>query len=365
MKLAWIELRRRPGRFAVATTALAFLSLLLLFLGALLDGLFLGTTGAIRAQRADVVSYSAASRDSFVRSRITPDVRELVTKTPGVTKVGGLGVAQTTAKVPGEPEVADVAVIGFELAPKGVPSVPVSGEAYADSRLKGFGVKKGQTLIVGPGRTPIKVLGFVSDSSYQLQGSLWTNPTTWRSVAGSVPDRFVPENEFQALIVQGRKGTTAKALAQAIDRATNGATSSLTKADAEFSLPGTRQQNDVFNGIIGTTFAVSAAVVALFFALLTLERIPLYGVLKAIGSSTGQLFRGVVLQAIVVTLLAFSIGALIMFGIASAAPPEFPITLTGNRLATTAIGLGIAAVLGSLLSLRRVVRTDPASAIGA
>jgi putative ABC transport system permease protein len=363
MKLAWTELKRRPGRFAVATTALAFLSLLLLFLGALLDGLFLGSTGAIRAQQADVVSYSSTSRDSFVRSRITPGVRDLVAKAPGVRKVGGIGIAQTTAIVPGENAVTDAAVIGFELAPKGVPSVPVAGEAYADRRLEGFGVKLGQTLKVGPGQTPIKVIGFVSDSSFQLQGSLWTNPTTWRAVAGAVPDRFVPDNEFQALIVQGAKGTSAKALTQSIDKATKGATSSLTKADAEFSLPGTKQQSDVFNGIIGTTFAVSAAVVALFFALLTLERIPLYGVLKAMGSSTRQLFSGVVLQSVVVTLIAFSIGALIMFGISSVAPPEFPITLTGNRVITTAVGLGIAAILGSLLSLRRVIRTDPASAI--
>ncbi len=57
----------------------------------------------------------------------------------------------------------------------------------------------------------------------------------------------------------------------------------------------------MFNGIIGTTFAVAVLVVALFFALLTLERIPLYGVLKAMGSSSRQLFSGVVAQALVIT----------------------------------------------------------------
>ena len=72
------ELRRRPSRFAVATAVLAFLSTLLLFLGGLLDGLFLGSTGAIRAQRGDVIVFSSAARDSFLRSRIDGELRSAV-----------------------------------------------------------------------------------------------------------------------------------------------------------------------------------------------------------------------------------------------------------------------------------------------
>ena len=48
---------------------------------------------------------------------------------------------------------------------------------------------------------------------------------------------------------------------------------------------------------------IAGLVVALFFALLTLERIGLYSVLKAIGASTRQIFAGVVLQAVLVAHL--------------------------------------------------------------
>jgi putative ABC transport system permease protein len=367
MRLAWLELRRRPGRFGVALGALAFLSLLLLFLGALLDGLFLGQTGAIRSQAADVIVYSSASRDSFLRSSITPALRSTIESTKGVQSVGGIGFTQTTATVPGEADVVDVAVVGFELAPNGMNGkAPGDGEAYADERLEGLGVKVGQTLQVGLGATPVKIIGWIDDSSYQLQGSLWTTPSTWRTIAGSVPDRFVPDGDFQSLVVlRDGEGTSAAELAARIDRQTKGATSSLTKAEAELSLPGIKQQNGVFNGIIGTTFVVAILVVALFFALLTLERIPLYGVLKAMGSSSRQLFAGVVLQAVVITVIAFALSAPLMVLLSRNAPPDFPIQLTNGRLLSTVIGLGVAAVLGSLLSLRRVVRTDPAAAIGA
>ena len=48
MKLAWKELVRRPGRFAVAGAILTLIAILLMFLGGLLDGLVANSTGALR-----------------------------------------------------------------------------------------------------------------------------------------------------------------------------------------------------------------------------------------------------------------------------------------------------------------------------
>ena len=87
--IALRELRRNPRRFVTATIVLTLLVVLLLFLGGLLDGLYLGSTGALRAQRADVIVYSADANDSIIRSRIDAETRAEVEKTPGVTEVGG------------------------------------------------------------------------------------------------------------------------------------------------------------------------------------------------------------------------------------------------------------------------------------
>lgn len=51
MKLAWRELRRTPSRFAVATIILFLISVLLMFLGGLLDGLIGNATGAYERSR--------------------------------------------------------------------------------------------------------------------------------------------------------------------------------------------------------------------------------------------------------------------------------------------------------------------------
>lgn len=363
MRLPLREMRRTPSRFLVATVVLAFLSTLLLFLGGLLDGLYLGSTGAIRAQQGDVIVYSASARDSFLRSRITPDLRAEVAAAPGVGEVGGLGFVLLGAQVPGESELADVAVAGYELAPKGVPAPPADGEGVADARLQGQGVERGDTILVGPAATPITVVGFVDDTAYLLQGSVWVNLTTWRAVQNANrPDAAVSEGVVQALVVRGESGSSA--LAAAIDSATGGGTSSLSIDDAVLALPGVKQQRDTFNQIIYTTLFVVLAVVGLFFSLLTIERIGLYGVLKAIGATTTRLFVGVMVQAVVVAVVAFALGSGLVLTAAAALPAKVPLQLVPGRFVFTFVGVLVAAVLGSAISLRRVTRIDPASAIG-
>ena len=363
MRIALRELRRRPGRFATATVVLTLLVVLLLFLGGLLDGLFLGSTGALRAQQADVVVYASEARTSVLRSRIEPATTDEVAAVDGVDEVGGLGVALLGATVPDRADVADVAVFGYQVPPAGVPEPPAPGQAWADRSLQDEGVAVGQTLVVGPAGVPIEVVGWVDDTSYLLQGALWTTPDTWREVQNANrPDAAVGPGVFQVLVASG--SLPPDELAARIDAATDGATETLTKDEAVLSLPGTREQNATFTSIIGTTFAIAGVVVALFFALLTLERVPVYGLLKAIGTPTRSLLAGLLVQAVVVSAVAFAIGFALVAALAAGIPSGVPVRFEASRAVTTLVGILATAVIGGALSLRRVVKVDPASAIG-
>ncbi|HMM49736.1 MAG TPA: ABC transporter permease [Miltoncostaeaceae bacterium] len=363
IRLALREVRRRPRRFAGAGGVLTLVMVLLVFLGGLLDGLFLGSTGAIRVQRADVLTYSENARDQFLRSRIDPALRARVEAAPGVREAGGLGVTLVGARIPGRDQRADAAVIGYELAPDGVPPTPPPGWGWADRRLRAAGAREGQTLRLGPRGVPVRVRGFVSDTGYLLQGGLWVAPATWRAVQNaSLVDGAVGPGVFQVLAVRG--AGDPRSLAAAIDAATGGQTSSLTREQAVFSLPGTRQQNRTFTGLIAATVVVAILVVALFFVLLTLERTALYGVLKAVGASSGQLFAGVVVQALVIALVAAGLGGAVALGLAGLMPAQVPVRIEPARVGWSAVLLLVAAALGSAMSLRRVIRVDPAQAIG-
>lgn len=367
MKLAWRELVRRPGRFSIAGVILTLIAILLMFLGGLLDGLIASSTGALRAQSADRIVYSDTSKDSITRSRIEPEVRAQVERSVGDGEVGGLGSVQLGARLPdrGSRDLVSVVVFGYELAPKGLPAdPPADGEVYADTSLEAEGVTEGMVLQLGPSRTEVTVVGFTSDSRYSGQGTLWGSLETWRAVAAANrPDLAVGDDVVQALVV--RDDSDAPASSAAIDAATDGATSTLTIDEAINALPGVSQQQATFNQIIGVTIVIAIVVVALFFALLTVERLGLYGVLKAVGASSGSLFAGVILQAVLVTLVAAAVGAGASLLLDAVIPAgSIPFVALPARLISSVVFLLLAAVTGCAFSLRRVLKVDPAAAIG-
>lgn len=363
MNLALKELRRRPGRFTTATLIITLIAILLMFLGSLLDGLIRSSTGAIRAQVGEAIVYSPAAQASFQRSRIDVDTRAQIEALDGVDEVGGLGVVQLGGRVPGNGprDLANVALFGYELAPDGVPDPPADGQVYADEVLEADGVEEGMVLLLGPARTPVEVIGFVSDTSFNGQGGMWASEATWRStLAANRPDAQLADGVWQALVVRGDAD-----VADEIDAATAGATDSYTVDEAVSAIPGVEEQQGTFNQIIGVTIAVALVVIGLFFALLTVERLSLYGVLKALGAKSLTIFGGLMVQAVVVTIVASSIAALCVLLLDLVIPPgSIPIFVTAGSILSSAALLLLAAAVGCSFSLRRVLKVDPASAIG-
>ncbi len=369
MKLALRELRRRPGRFLTAGAILTLIAILVMLFGGILDGLINNSTGGVRAQRGDVIVFSSQSKESFLRSRIDTELRARIDAVAEVGESGGIGIVQLGARLPGAGvrDLVDTVLFGYEIAPAGLPATPLpDGVVYADETLRDQGVETGMVLLLGPARSPVTVSGFVSGTNYLGQGSLWGAPSTWKSVlTANRPDEILPAGTFQSLVVTAAPGTSAASLAAAIDGATAGATTTLGVAAAADALPGVKEQRGTFNQIINTIVFVALVVVALFFALLTIERMGLYGVLKAIGASSLVLFVGLLAQAWVVTASACAIaGGLSVLLDVTVPDGAFPFEMSVGRFATSTAVLLVASAIGCAFSLRRVLKVDPASAIG-
>jgi len=364
MKLAWRELVRRPSRFLTAGVALTLLVLLLLVLGGILDALIDSSTGLLRAQTAPLIVSSADSEGSIARSRVGAEEHEAIARVPGVEEATGLGVALLAGHIEGGSEPADVAVFGYEAPNTEVPAPPPPGQGYADRSLFDAGLDLGQTIELGTARTPVEVIGWVSGTDYNLQSGLWVEPETWRTALNAnIPDAAVAPGTFQAILVTPEEGISVAQVADDIDAAVPSVTA-LTIDEAIAGVPGVSEQERVFTSIIGTTFAVAGIVVALFFALLTIERVGLLGVLKAVGASSRTLAAGLSLQAVLIALGALVAGSVLALGLAQVIPDAVPLELSPGRFLVTAVGVVIASLIGSAISFRRIIRIDPASAVG-
>ena len=282
----------------------------------------------------------------------------------GVAATYGLGVALLGAHVPGESEVAAAAVIGYQGNVAGVPDPPPPGRAYADERLRASGVNVDDVVRLGPDGVPIRVVGFVEDTNFLLQGALWVDPGTWRrTLNASRPGAALRPGDVQTIWVDVERGADPDVVATRIDTAT-GTTDTFTDDEAVLALPGIKEQRATFNQILGVTFFVAGLVVALFFALLTLERVPLFGVLKAIGASSTQLIAGLMTRP----PRSPSRGLDRRHGGAHArrSHPTRRATPTDRiRAVFVAISIIVTALVGSAISLRRIIKVDPAASIGA
>lgn len=363
--LALREIQRGKGRFAAIVSALSLIVFLVLVLGALADGLFFGATGAVRNTTATAYVFSSDAEGSLIRSRLDESDVAAVAAAPGVTSAGPVGVLLTGGEGPDGP--IDLAVFGIEPGAASTPTqlvegrLPEAGEdgvVAADEALRDSGVQIGSTLSVGD--VQAEVVGFVADSSYQLQPTVWTTVPTWRAMRDAVrPELRGQPTAVNAIAVAAPATADLAAIAASVPGAT-----ALTAKDTGLAIPGVEQQSSTLNSIIYTTLAVAALVVALFFALLVLEKRELFAALKALGASTSKLGAGVIVQAVVASALGVVIGAVFarLFGLVI--PQSVPALFRNETLLTIAVFTLVAGIVGALFSLRRIAKIDPATAIG-
>jgi putative ABC transport system permease protein len=107
---------------------------------------------------------------------------------------------------------------------------------------------------------------------------------------------------------------------------------------------------------------VAAVIIALTTYTATMERIPEFGTLKAMGASKKDIYRIVLEQVFLNVNIGFVIGAIFSFGIANLVIRYtlLPIKITPSVLIFAYFSTLILSVLGSFASIRKVNKIDPA-----
>jgi putative ABC transport system permease protein len=371
MKLALAEMRRRPGRWGSIVGAVGFIVFLVLVLAALADGLFIGTSGALQTGDSDALVYSVDGRRSLVRSELPMSDIALVAEVDGVADAGGLGVLLATAGTGSDSY--DIAVMGHIPGHAGEPTRLVAGRrpvmtepfvGVADVSVKEIGVSLGDSVTLTDSSQPIEIVGFVEDAQYLLAPTVWVPLETWQALRVEVrPETAGRGRVVQAIPILVEPDADVTSVGASIDTAL-GTTETVSKDDAVASLPGVEQQQSTFTAIIVVSFVVVGIVIALFFALITLEKRGQFAILKAIGSPNRLLLQGVLLQALIATvagyILGFGLSRLLAFVLPSTVPVEFLVgTALSLFLSTIAMG-----AIGATFSFRKIIGIDPASALG-
>ncbi len=122
---------------------------------------------------------------------------------------------------------------------------------------------------------------------------------------------------------------------------------------------------DVLRIITTIGLGIALAVISLLLYSVTLSRLREFGVLKALGATSGRVLTVVttqVLWTVAVSIVTAVVLVMLVGAAITRAAPTIEVAVRANDVMRTTIDALVVATVGAVLPLRRVLRVDPASA---
>lgn len=377
--LAFNELWRNRLRFLLFSLVVALITVLILFIAALGEGLGSGNREYLQKLNADLIVYQDTARLQIAGSRINFDTRKALRGVQGVKDVGAIGFASASVMLAGGARPLDVAIIGVEPGRPGEPPAlqgqrllrRSGNDAIIDRTVAAVTrAKVGDSITL---RTTlgnefefynVQVVGISDSRKYGLRPSVILPIVTWeriRSRAQSAQVDDEPASHIAA--VQLEDPTQIETMRELLRlRAPN--TEAVDRQTAYENTPGYREQQSTLNTQNGFALLIGMLVIGGFFQIQTLQKVPQIGMLKAIGTPNGVVALTVLAQIVIVTLVGIIIGAAASFSLALFMPPQVPIIFEPRSGVLAIASIFLMGPLGGLVSVRYSLRVEPLIALG-
>lgn len=358
MFLALREIRHAKLRFALITGVIVMVSSLVFILSGLANGLSAGNTAAIDAMPIDGMVVSAGSDYLLDRSSVPAAAAETIAGIDGIEAAEPLGVSSANIKAEGSDAIIGVSFFG--VVPGGIvaPGDGFGGQGRGvviDESLTEDGIGPGDTFATTPGGVELTVVGVISDHSYRLRPAVYMPLDLWRQLQ---PARDGADADTVSAIVVRGSDAALTAIPGAVPGTMVGSTGQVAS-----HIPGESEQNATLLLIQVFLVVIAAGIIAAFFYIITLQKTPELGVMKAIGTGTGYLARTLIAQVLALAVVGVLLGISVADTLALLIGSAVPYSISTGRMALFGSVLLLVAVGGTALSLARIARVDPLDAI--
>ncbi|MBN1810777.1 MAG: ABC transporter permease [Anaerolineae bacterium] len=372
------EMWRNRGRFLLFSLVVAMITLLVLFIAALGEGLGSGNREYLQKLDADLLIYQDTAQLTIGASRLERSLLRTIAAVEGVKDVGPIGFSSASIMLP-DGEQYDISLIGVEPGKPGEPPVE-EGEGLGRRSDDDVIIDRTVALVTGLQvndqftlRTTIGseeefytlTVGGITDSrKYGLRGSVFVAYLKWDRV---MPRAMVvtDDGELACNIVAVQLDHPAQI--EAVRQALYGRITRIDVVDRQTAYentPGYREQQSTLMTQNGFALVIGALVIGGFFQIQTLQKVPQIGMLKAIGTSNTIVAVAAMIQIILTTVVGIGIGSLITSGVASVFPANIPIVFELRSGAMAAVSLLLMGPIGGLVSIRYSLRVEPLTALG-
>jgi putative ABC transport system permease protein len=377
--LAVKEIWHNKGRFLLVSMVIGLITLLVLFIAALGEGLGNGNREYISKLDAQLIAYQAKSDNLIGASRLSKNRLADIRRVEGVADAGMLGTSNATLILADGKAPLKVALLGVEAGHTGEPPV-VEGQQLRSNLAKEViidkstalrsGLQVGDAIVLRTTQGTddkfhdLKVVGIADGQQYSLQPSIFAPFNTWDQVRPKSAAELNVSNPIPNVILikltdPGQTGLAQQRIAAEV---TNVDTATIQEAIQ--ALPGYSAQQSTLNTQGGFTLFIGILVIGGFFQIQILQKVSQIGVLKAIGTANPVVAWAAIFQIIIITIVGVVIGGLFTFLFSLTFPPTVPIVFNGTTSAVALAALLIIGPLGGLVSIRYAVRIEPLKALG-
>lgn len=380
--LAFKELWRNRGRFFLVSLVIALITLLVIFLAGLGEGLATANKEYLSNLEGELVIFQDQANLSVLSSQLSRSNMNDIRRVDGVADAGAIGASSVFIQYPNQDQNADpvsYSLVGVEPGRPGEPAVTSgqqlaglrANEAIIDQRVADeTGMQIGDTLTIKSTQGgidefyPLTVVGITASQQYFFQASIFAPLFTWDNIRPK-PTVGGGQSELTYNIVNVKLDNPADEAAM-IDRLQN-QISGIEVVDvvtAYEKAPGYAEQQSTLNTQRAFTLLIGVLVVGGFFQIQTLQKVGQVGMLKALGASNPLVALAATTQIVSTNMLGVLIGSVSTLLLALGLPQNIPIIFTGPQVVIAVLTLLLIGPLGGLVSIRFLVRVEPLRALG-
>ncbi len=379
MYLAWREMQFARTRFLLMGAVLGLMSLLVVIIAGLTAGLVNDGVSGLKALDADVIAFEDGTQtdSAFTRSIVETEKADTFAALDHVEDAAPLGLTIVNAHNQNGTAV-DLTLLGVEpgsfIAPEGLPELAAQLEAgsqsatphdvVVSSTLQDEGIAVGDTITIDRLDTPLNVVGFADGQrTFGHVDVAYLPLDVWQEIhAGARHGEPVNQeayDEASVIVAKTQDSPDAASLSDA-----SGLDVRALKESFDSS-PGYTAEMMTLTMIKWFLFVIAALVTGAFFLVWTIQRAGSIATLRAMGATKGFLLRDSIGEAVTILAISIVAGALIAVGLGSlleqTAMPyatEFGSVIGGSLI------LFVAGLIGALVAVYRVTRTNPLAALG-
>lgn len=378
--LALWEVWHSKLKFTLIALAIGLVVGLTMTLSAMSEGLVTGMTGAKGGLDADALVFQGDTYLNFERSMLTAEDVEAIRSADGVAEAYGVGHVFISVDAPDE--ALDTRAFGmggdFEQLPivEGRGGMPADGEAIVDATAKASGIEVGDTLTLTPIDQQLTVIGFTEERRYVMAPVFYVNLDTYEELRAATmfgamtetTDAELPTATHVTDAVDGSVSIVAVKLEDGVtlDDLSAGLGDrydAVTPDEAAMAGNGMPVMVLAVNGIQVVSFVIGALLIGVFFYITTLHKTGQIAAMKALGASNGFVYRQLLTQIFLLVTVGAVLGTGLALGAGASMPPAMAFDPRLDRWGVTLALVYVMAFVGSLFSLRSILRIDPATAL--